>query len=105
MVATGGRAASGGAGTGVAGIALAGRRPVSTPERVVGFAGEAGGAAAIGSATRDAVSTGPSAIEARLVTVTAARIKRARRTRVRRGRAAVMRSARYPESVTGTIPR
>ena len=37
--------------------------------------------------------------------MTVARIRRARRTRVRRGRTAAMRSARYRESVTGTIPR
>ena len=80
-------------------------RARTTGERAGAAGIGVGRAAPVGSAVRDALSTGPSAIEARLVTMRAARIRRARRTRVRRGRAAAMRSARYPESVTGTIPR
>src|SRR5688572_19188528 len=105
IVATTGRAAKGGDGAGFAGFALAGRRLLPTSAWAVGSTSGVGRAAAMGSGIRDAVSTGPSATEMRLVATTVARIRRARRTTVRRGRTAAMRSARYRESVTGTIPR
>ena len=70
-----------------------------------GAATNDGRAAEIGSAICGVRRTGPSAIEPKLIATTAARIRKARRTRVRRGRTVAMRCARYRESVAGTIPR